>query len=73
MTNIFRIFSIVYCYIISKLAKAFIFINNYIKKLFFHDNCRDIIILLDDFTVDLTVAIITKRNISVLETGLKVA
>ena len=72
MTNILRIFFIVYYYIISKLAKTFIFINNYIKKLFFYNNYRDITILLSDFIVNLTIVIIIKRNISILKIKLKV-
>ena len=73
MINTLRIFLIAYYYIAFKLAETFIFINAYIKKLFFYRNCRKITILLRDFAADLTTTILIKKKISLLETRLKVA
>ena len=70
--NTLRTFLIAYYYITSKLVKVFTFMNSYIKKLFFYKNCRGITILLGDFAINLTTAIIVKRKLSLLEAGLKV-
>ena len=60
MTNILKSISIAYCFIKFEFTKTFLFINDYIKNLFFYDNCRDFVVLLDDFAAELIAAMIKK-------------
>ena len=70
VTNTLKSVSIAYCFIEFEFTKTFLFINDYIKNLFFYNNCRDLIVLLDDFATELIAAIIKKRsNISILSTN----
>lgn len=70
--NLFRIFFIAYCYIISELTEAFVFMNICIKELFFYGNCRGMIVLLGDFAVGLIIVIVIKRKLFFFEAGFEV-
>lgn len=61
MINTLIIISIAYCFILFESIAIFLFINDYIKNLFFYNNCRESIVVLDDFAACLTVAITKKR------------
>ena len=60
VTNILKSISITYCFIEFEFTKTFLFINVCIKNLFFYNNCRDLVVLLDDFATKLIAAIIKK-------------
>ena len=62
ITNTLKTILIIYYFIESEFTEIFLFINNYIKNLFFYNDCRDPKILLSDFAVELTVVIIKKRT-----------
>ena len=70
VTNTLKSVSIAYCFIEFEFTKAFLFINDYIKNLFFYNNYKDFVVLFDDFTAELIIAIIKKRlNISIFSTN----
>ena len=61
ITNTFKNISIIYYFIEFKFIKTFLFINVYIKNLFFYNNYRDFVVLLNDFIIKLIIVIIKKR------------
>ena len=69
VTNTLMTIPIAYYFIKSESAAAFLFINECIKDLFFYDNCRGPIVVLDNFATGLTAAITRKRVnlLSILE------
>ena len=70
VTNTLKNISITYYFIEFEFTKTFLFINVCIKNLFFYNNCRDLVVLLDDFTTKLIIAIIKKRlNIFIFSTN----
>lgn len=52
----------VYCYIISKLAKFFLFLFEYLKDLIFHNKCSGPGVILGDFAAGLALAMLKKRT-----------
>ena len=72
ITNILRSFPITYIYIISESTEAFLFINEYIRDLFFYNNYKGLVVLLSDFTAGLTVVIVSERKITLSEVGIQV-
>lgn len=66
VTNTLKSVSIAYCFIEFEFTEVFLFINDYIKNLFFYNNYRDLVVLLGDFAAKLIAAMIKKRlNISI--------
>ena len=61
ITNTLITIPIAYYFIKSESAAAFLFINEYIKDLFFYNNYRGPIVVLNNFTTGLTAAITRKR------------
>ncbi len=61
VTNTLRSISIAYYFIEFESIETFLFMNDYMKNLFFYDNCRGPAMLLNDFAAKLTAAIIKKR------------
>ena len=70
--NILRSFSITYYFIISKLVDTFIFINKYIRELFFYNFYREPMVILRDFAMGLIAAIVAKRKITISKRGIEV-
>ena len=64
---------IAYYFIISKLANIFIFINKYIKELFFYNSYRGPIVIFRDFAARLTAAIVARYQLSMAKINIKVA
>ena len=60
--NTLRIILIVYYFIKFEFTNVFLFINNYIKNLFFYNNCRGLAIILNNFATKLIAVIIKKRT-----------
>ena len=71
--NIIKSFLIIYYFITLELFKAFIFINKYIKKLFFYNSYRGSIIILRDFIVGLIVVIVARKKLTINKIKIKVA
>ena len=61
MINILKIILIIYYFIEFEFINIFLFINDYIKNLFFYNNCREFIIFLNNFIARLIAIIIKKR------------
>ena len=61
MINTLKSISIAYCFIESESIEIFLFINDYIKNLFFYNNCKGFAMLLNNFVIRLTTAMIKKR------------
>ena len=59
--NTLKNISIAYCFIEFEFIEAFLFINDYMKNLFFYNNCKGFAMLLKDFAARLTTTIIKKR------------
>ena len=60
--NTLKTIFIIYYFIESEFTEIFLFINNYMKNLFFYNDCKDPGILLSDFAAGLIAAIIKKRT-----------
>ena len=60
--NTLKIILIIYCFIEFEFTEIFLFINDCMKNLFFYDDCRDLGVLLGDFAVELTAAMVKKRT-----------
>ena len=60
--NTLKTILIVYYFIESEFIEAFLFMNDYIKNLFFYNDCRGPGVLLGDFAVGLTAAMVKKRT-----------
>ena len=73
VTNLMRSFPIAYCFIASESADAFIFMNECMRELFFHDSCRGPAVILGDFAAGLTAAMVARRQLSIAEAGMEVA
>lgn len=73
ITNTISSFPLAYTFISSKSAEAFKFLNAYCKEIFFRDNCPGPTVLLGDFSLGLSAAMVRKAGISVLEAGINQA
>ncbi|KAL2043431.1 hypothetical protein N7G274_003737 [Stereocaulon virgatum] len=73
VTNTLRSFPIAYCFIASESADAFVFINECIRELFFHDSCRGPAVILGDFAAGLTAAMAAKRQMNIDEAGMAIS
>ncbi len=56
VTNIFKTFSVAYCFVTSESVEVFSFINAYVRDLIFHDNCLGPSVMLGDFSTGLASA-----------------
>ena len=72
ITNIIKSFLIAYYFIILKSANIFIFINKYIRELFFYNFCLGPIVIFKDFTIGLIAVIVIKKKVSINKIGIKV-
>ena len=70
--NLLRSFLIAYYFIVSESADAFIFMNKYIRELFFYDAYRGPAVILRDFATGLTAAIVVRRQSSLAKIGIEV-
>lgn len=73
VTNVLKSFPIAYCFIASESSDAFIFINECMRELFFHDSCRGPAVILGDFAAGLTAAMVAKRKLGLNEAGMEIA
>ena len=65
ITNILKSFLIAYYFIILKSINMFIFINKYIKKLFFYNSYLGLIVILRNFIIKLIVAIVVRQKYTI--------
>lgn len=70
ITNIMSSFPLGYIFISSESAEAFKFINACCNKLFFWNKYPGPILMLGDFSLALSVAMIYKAGISIIEVGM---
>ena len=70
--NIIKSFLITYYFVTLELSKAFIFINKYIKELFFYNSYRGPIIIFKDFATGLTAVIVAKKKLIINKVRIKV-
>lgn len=70
VTNTMSSFPVAYTFISSESAEAFKFINAYCKELFFWDDCPGPAVMLGDFSLGLSAAMIKKAGISMMEAGM---
>ena len=73
ITNTMSSFPVAYKFISSESAEAFKFINACCKELFFWDNCPGPAVMLGDFSLGLSAAMIKKAGISMVEAGMNQA
>ena len=73
VTNLLRSFPIAYCFIALESTDAFVFINECMRELFFHDSCLGPAVILGDFAAGLTAAMVAKRKVGASEVGMEVA
>lgn len=67
ITNTISSFPLAYTFIFSESAEAFKFVNAYCKELFFQDDCLGPTVILGDFSLGLSAAMVRKAGISVVE------
>ena len=60
ITNTLRSFLIAYYFIILEFINIFIFINKYIRELFFYNSYLGLIVILRDFIIKLIVVIVVR-------------
>lgn len=70
VTNTMSTFPVAYTFISSKSAEAFKFVNACYKEFFFWDDCPGPAVMLGDFLLGLSVAIVKKAGISVVRAGM---
>ena len=73
VTNTMSSFPAAYTFISSESAEAFKFINACCKELFFWDDCPGPAVMLGDFSLGLSAAMIKKAGVSMVETGMNQA
>lgn len=66
-------FLVAYLFIFFESAEAFKFVNAYYKELFFWDNCPGSAIILGDFSLGLSAAMVRNAGISIVEAGMNQA
>ncbi len=52
--NIFKIFAVTYCFVISESIEVFFFINVCVQNLIFHDDFLESSVMLEDFSTELS-------------------
>ena len=73
ITNTMSSFPLAYTFISSESAEAFKFVNACCKELFFWDDCPGPAVMLGDFSLGLSAAMVRKAGISVVEAGMSQA
>lgn len=73
ITNTMSSFPLAYTFISSESTEAFKFLNACCKELFFWDDCPGPVVMLDDFSLGLSAAMVRKAGISVVEAGINQA
>ena len=70
--NTLRSFLIAYYFIILKSIDIFIFINKYIRELFFYNSYLGPIVILKDFTIRLIIIIVVRQKYTISKIGIEV-
>ena len=72
ITNTLRSFLIAYYFITLESIDMFIFINKYIRKLFFYNSYLDPIVILRNFTIGLIAAIVVRQKYTISKVEIEV-
>lgn len=67
ITNTISSFPLAYTFIFSESARAVKFVNACCKELFFWDDCPRLAVMLGDFSLSLSAAMVRKEGILVVE------